>query len=228
MVAVSASSYPGAPSVPSRADRITGHQRRLMARAFVAATCAGRSDTILDVGAIGDRAEGRDSHFAASCPHNGRITALAFDDTPLTEDRARNAQLVGAEGCAFPFEDGTFDYVHSAAVLEHVGRREHQAEFLRQAWRVARKGIFIATANRWFPVEFHTGLPLLHWLPPALFRWTLRGLGKRAFALEQNFNLLCASDLSSLARTAGIRGAEIWKVSLFLWPTDLMLVALKR
>jgi hypothetical protein len=28
--------------------------------------------------------------------------------------------------------------------------------------------------NRWFPVEHHTGLPLLHW-SPALFRRTLAG-----------------------------------------------------
>ena len=27
-----------------------------------------------------------------------------------------------------------------------------------------------ATPNRWFPIEFHTLLPLVHWLPPEHFR----------------------------------------------------------
>jgi hypothetical protein len=39
--------------------------------------------------------------------------------------------------------------------------------------RVARKGFCLTTPNRWFPVEFHTQLPLLHWLPKAWFRLIL-------------------------------------------------------
>ncbi len=222
MVAISAPFH--VPASDSLVDRVAAHQRRLIFRAFLAATTIGPSDTVLDIGATGDHA----SRFEAWYPHKSRITAADFDDTPLTEEAASVAQLASTEDSAFPFGDGAFDYVHSTAVLEHVGRREQQAEFLRQAWRVARKGIFISTPNRWFPVEPHTALPLTHWLPPALFRSTLRLLGKGAFALEQNLNLLTASDLTGLVRRAGIPASEIWTVSLFLWPTDLILVALKH
>ena len=29
-----------------------------------------------------------------------------------------------------------------------------QVRLLRELWRVARKGIFVTTPNRWFPMEF--------------------------------------------------------------------------
>jgi len=44
-------------------------------------------------------------------------------------------------------------------------------------FRVCRRGVFLTTPNRWFPVEFHTVLPLVHWLPKPQFRALLRKLG---------------------------------------------------
>ena len=74
-----------------------------------------------------------------------------------------------------PFEDRSMDYVHSSAVWEHVGNSENQQQMLDECLRVARKGVFLTTPNRWFPIEFHTQIPLLHWLPRNVFRSFLRG-----------------------------------------------------
>ena len=63
-----------------------------------------------------------------------------------------------------PFADGEFDIVFSNAVIEHVGGREQQRRFVEESLRVARRA-FVTTPNRWFPVEVHTRLPLVHWLP---------------------------------------------------------------
>ena len=52
----------------------------------------------------------------------------------------------------------------SNAVVEHVGDRERQSRFVSEALRVGRS-VFLTTPNRWFPVEVHTRLPLVHWLP---------------------------------------------------------------
>jgi hypothetical protein len=60
--------------------------------------------------------------------------------------------------------------VHSAAVIEHVGSFARQCDFLKECCRVARRAVFVTTPNRWFPVEFHTILPLVHWLPKPAFR----------------------------------------------------------
>ena len=63
-----------------------------------------------------------------------------------------------------PFADGEFDIVFSNAVIEHVGGREQQRRFVEESLRVAQRA-FVTTPNRWFPVEVHTRLPLVHWLP---------------------------------------------------------------
>ena len=54
----------------------------------------------------------------------------------------------------WPASDLEFDYVASSAVIEHVGSAESQMAFLREAGRIARKGIFITTPNRWHALEF--------------------------------------------------------------------------
>ena len=52
-------------------------------------------------------------------------------------------------------------------MIEHVGGREQQRRFVEESLRVARRA-FITTPNRWFPVEVHTLLPLVHWLPDSV------------------------------------------------------------
>ncbi len=52
-------------------------------------------------------------------------------------------------------------------MIEHVGPRERQALFVSEAIRVARR-VFVTTPNRWFPIEVHTRLPVVHWLPDAV------------------------------------------------------------
>ncbi len=68
------------------------------------------------------------------------------------------------DACALPFADGAFDVVYSNAVIEHVGPSERQRRFVAEALRVGRR-VFVTTPNRWCPIEAHTKLPLVHWLP---------------------------------------------------------------
>jgi hypothetical protein len=49
-------------------------------------------------------------------------------------------------------------------VIEHVGDRDRQQAFVHEALRVGDR-VFLTTPNRWFPVEVHTRLPFVHWLP---------------------------------------------------------------
>lgn len=56
-------------------------------------------------------------------------------DRPLQTDK----ELVFYDGTAFPFPDGSFDYVICSHVLEHVPDVEH---FLSEIFRVAGRGYF--------------------------------------------------------------------------------------
>ncbi len=94
-----------------------------------------------------------------------------------------------------PFDDAAFDWVFCEAVIEHVGNAERQSLLIKELMRVANKGIFVTTSNRWHPIEFYTALPFLHWLPSALWKRFLKLLGKEGWASASMLNLLDAKAL---------------------------------
>jgi ubiquinone/menaquinone biosynthesis C-methylase UbiE len=88
--------------------------------------------------------------------HKDRTVAAGIADARFLQELYPGLRFVHADALGLPFEDGAFDYVHSSAVLEHVGCFENQRTMVAQCARVACKGICLTTPNRWFPVEFHT------------------------------------------------------------------------
>jgi len=211
----------------SLAIRIAAHQRRKMYAAFCKAAGLQKHETVLDVGATSDRSYDHSNYLEAWYPNKSCLTALGIDDAGFLQSKYPGIRFVRGDGHDLPFASGAFDSVHSSAVLEHVGSRERQVQFLRELWRVARKSIFVTTPNRWFPVEFHTVLPLLHWLPPELYRKLLARLGNEFFADEGNLNLLSKRTLARAAEAAGIEHFEIRTVSLLCLPTNLLLIGRK-
>jgi hypothetical protein len=208
--------------------RIAHYQRRRMFDRFLAYATPSTTETILDVGVTSDRSYIHSNYLEAWYPEKNRITAVGIDDASFLEQLYPGLRFIPADGRDLPFPDGAFDHVHSSAVLEHVGSRANQARFLRELWRVTRKTLFVTTPNRGFPVEFHTVLPLVHWLPPATFRALLRRIGRAFFADENNLNLMTRDDICRAAASAGIGEAEVRSVALLGWPSNLLLVAQRR
>ena len=101
---------------------------------------------------------------------------------------ARGAEIHGFtpvvinESGRLPFADGFFDIVHCSSVVEHVtvpksdmwnirSGREFRAlseaaqqKFADEIMRVGKQ-YYVQTPDRWFPVESHSWLPFLGWLP---------------------------------------------------------------
>lgn len=208
-------------------DRISTYMRRKMYARFIARGVGGE-DTILDVGVTGDRSQLASNYLEAWYPRKERVTACGIDDASFLEEQYPGMRFVRADGRDLPFAEDSFDWVHSSAVLEHVGSHQEQAKFISELHRVCRKGMFVTTPNRWFPVEFHTVLPLVHWLPKPMFRNLVRRLGHEDLALERNLNLLDRSALASACREAGVDLFEVGSVSLCQWPSNLLLFAGKH
>jgi hypothetical protein len=194
---------------------------------FLGASGARPDDTILDVGATSDREYEHSNYLEAWYPYKRQLTAVGIDDASFLEELYPGLTFRRADGRALPFPDCSFDFAHASAVIEHVGSRADQARLLGEMWRVCRKGLFVTTPNRWFPVELHSVIPLVHWLPAPLFRTTLRALGHHELADEANLNLMSRGDLLSAAVAAGIPAARVEEARLGGWTCNLLLIAHK-
>jgi ubiquinone/menaquinone biosynthesis C-methylase UbiE len=186
------------------------------------------TDTILDVGVTSDQTYTASNYLEAWYPHKSAITATGIDDASFLCRQYPGLHFVQADGLALPFRDQSFDIVHSSAVIEHVGSFARQRAFLAECCRVARRAVFVTTPNRWFPVEFHTVLPIVHWLPKPLFRTLMRGTGRGFFADEANLNLMTGKEVAAAAASVAGFEHDLSYVSLGGWPSNILLVMQRR
>lgn len=68
------------------------------------------------------------------------------------------------------FPDQSFDIVYSNSVIGHVGTWADQQRMASELRRVG-KIVVLQTPNYWFPVDWHTLLPIFHWLPASWRAW---------------------------------------------------------
>lgn len=174
----------GAPAGP--VDRIVLSQRRKLFDAFMNFKHGSAADTTLSVG------------MTTGAPFDKSDYLVAWSSA---QERARiHAHAIEAPGAdlRLPFPDGAFDWVCCNEVIEHVGGSDRQFALVRELYRVARKGVFVSTPNRRHPIEFHTGMPLLHLLPHAGWRRILGWLGSK-WPAASTLNLLDARSLYRFA-----------------------------
>jgi SAM-dependent methyltransferase len=184
------------------ADAISLRSRRRKLRLLLDELRPSATTSLLDVGvdevgfggAGGQRGCSTHNFLEELYPWPARITAVGLHEGAAFRQRHPDVRYVRADACDLPFADREFDIYFSNAVIEHVGDRERQRAFVEEALRVAERA-FITTPNRWFPVEVHTGLPLVHWLPDAAASRCYR-LARKPWAAENN--LLSGRDLRRL------------------------------
>lgn len=126
------------------------------------------------------------------------------------------------ESGKLPFDDNFFDIVYCSSVIEHVtlpksqigsfysGRAfrrkslQRQKEFAGEIQRLGNQ-FFVQTPNRYFPIESHTWLPFLSWIPRSILVCVLK-ISNRIWVKKtiSDWNLLSRKEMSEFFKNAKI------------------------
>jgi len=177
---------------------------------------------ILDVGAEGKEYQRHSNILKKLYPYPQNITVLGIDHYRDFLTRYPSVRAVCYDGRGFPFGNDEFDICWCNAVLEHVGNRERQIEFLREIRRVS-KAAFVSTPTKFLPIEPHTRIPVLHYLPKSIFDKLLILFGK-PWAAADYMHLLSLRDIVRLLEESNISDYLIKKNHLLGFTVDFVIL----
>ena len=154
---------------------------------------------ILDIGTTADNSESSNliiknlkNYETYKSISNQKITSNLFSKKlkkSITEDFTSN-QL----------EEFRSDVIISNATIEHVGNKKHQLKMLKNIIKLTKKIFIVITPNRLHPIEFHTKIPFIHWLPKKIHRQILSVIGQKYLSEEKNLNLLKKNNLVNMMK----------------------------
>ncbi|MDC0972290.1 hypothetical protein OAR45_03710 [Candidatus Pelagibacter sp.] len=118
------------------------------------------------------------------------------------------------------------DLVISNATIEHVGGELKQKKMIENIIKLTKKIFIITTPNRFYPIELHTKIPLIHWFPKSTYRKILKFLGLSFYANEENLNLLSADELKKMLNNQKIT-YEIKFLKLIFLKSNIIIIGKK-
>jgi hypothetical protein len=124
-------------------------------------------------------------------------------------------------------EEFSSDVVISNATIEHVGSYLEQLKMIENIIKLTKKIFIIVTPNRMHPIEFHSKIPFLHWLPKKLHRKVLSIFGLKYLSKEENLNLLKSSDLINMMKNFENVKYDIRYLRFLLFKSNLILIGKK-
>jgi len=214
-------------------SKVRYNGRKKVYSIFVTMCTPSENDTIIDIGVTPDESLKESNFFEQFYPYKNKITAVSIEDASFLEQKYNGLKFVQIEKNEnFPFQDNEFDILFCNAVIEHVGSREEQCFFISECIRISKK-FFFQTPNRYFPLEMHTIIPFLHWLPMKYFRKILKLLKKDFFASEENLNLFTWKELHQMVAAAlpeQYVDTKIvdYSIKTFFWPSNMIICGMKE
>lgn len=148
-----------------------------------------------------------------------RFDALGLErsgDFTFFKNRYTNCNLILFDGRHFPdfLTLKPYDIALSNAVIEHVGTREEQLQWLKGLRSVCKR-LIITTPNKYFPVESHTNILLRHIFSKQCREWLLS---------KRKINLFSLKEFIEILENAGFQVEKIKKNKLLFMTLDFVIV----
>jgi ubiquinone/menaquinone biosynthesis C-methylase UbiE len=144
---------------------------------------------VLDIGTVNLEHE-HENVFINNYDFKSKLTCLSNQELTIIKKKYPEIKTIFGDARNMNIKDNSFDIVHSNATLEHVGDFNNQIKFIKECIRVSKKFVFIQTPNKNYPLEFHTKIPFIQYLPCKIYKKILRAIGLDFFADVNNLNLL--------------------------------------
>ena len=179
-------------------DKILIKKRKEMKEVIIQHLNNEKFSEALDIGTTNDLENESSNYLIKNLPN---ITLYRSISNQKIENKFFSKSLnksILSEFSAIEIQDFKSELVISNATIEHVGKFENQIKMVENIIKLSKKFFIINTPNRYHPLEFHTKLPLIHWLPKKIHRKLLSLTGFTYSAKEENLNLLSKNELRIL------------------------------
>lgn len=198
------------------------NQRKKFYKIFCREINFNSKSKILDVGTTNTKND-YDNLLIRYYPFKKNLTCLSNQSLDLVKKKFPQIKTKLGDGRKMLIPSNKFDVVFSNAVIEHVGSNLKQLQLIKECLRVSKKYVLIITPYRYFPIEMHTKIPLLHFLPKKIFRIILIFFGEKFLSKEKNLNLMSEKDLLKICLKLEIKKFKIFYSYFFGLKSNLIL-----
>jgi len=126
------------------------------------------------------------------------------------------------------FDDLRSDLLVCSATIEHLGNFSNIKKGINNIVNLSDKYFIITTPNRYHPIEFHTKIPFIHFLPKEFHRKLLKFFGNEFLSKEENLNLLSKEDLINIMSNYKNISYNINEIKLFGFVSNFIIVGTKK
>jgi ubiquinone/menaquinone biosynthesis C-methylase UbiE len=207
-------------------QKILFQNRKKILKIFDSIIKVKKKDAVLDVGSSPSDLKSENMFLKKFIKYK-KLTCFSNQDLKPIKKKFINFFYVVGDARNMKFKDNSFDLVHSNATIEHVGSDKMQLKFLSECLRVSKKFVFITTPNKYFPVDFHTKIPFLHWLPHNIYNFILKLLGDNFFRYKKNLNLISFKKMNLYCKKLKIQNYDIIFHNFLFLKSNIILIIKK-
>tara|TARA_B100001093_G_C26645258_1_gene935019 strand:- start:311 stop:991 length:681 start_codon:yes stop_codon:yes gene_type:complete len=209
-------------------DKILKKKREDIYQQIIDKIDINRMNSILDVGTSSlDELESSNYLIKKFISKNKTLSSISVDKINL--DYFNNALKKSITENFTKDETDKFsaDLVISNATIEHVGEEMNQKKMIENIINLTKKYFVIITPNRFHPLEFHTKLPFIHWLPKKIHRYILKLMNFSDLALEENLNLVSINEFKAMLSKSTQIEYYFVKIKFLFFPSNIILIGKK-